>query len=112
MTDSEKDGERSHSRFEYDKETQDEPISPAVEPYRDHEGWAGGCLGALFGGIVIPFCFGLFAAFVLNDLGGPLFWPIFACAGLVVGALVGALIGFVVHFVRNRHNSVKQPRDR
>ncbi len=43
-----------------------------------------------------------YALAVLNELGGPVFWPIIMLAGGVGGALIGGLAGSVVHAVRSK----------
>ncbi len=76
--------------------------TPSAKPYRDHEGLTGCGCGVMVGGCAIPVAFGLVAIFVLNDPGGPLFWPLFASAGAVAGAFIGTAIGFIVHWVREK----------
>lgn len=50
----------------------------------------GGCLGAIVGGVIVPIGLGVYCGLVLNDMGGPLFWPFLAIVGLVGGAIVGS----------------------
>jgi hypothetical protein len=62
----------------------------------------GGCVGGCLGAILLPLGLGIYCAFVLNDMGGPLFWPIVSIAGLLIGAAVGTLIHLVFFFWSGR----------
>lgn len=56
---------------------------------------AGCAIGGSVGGCLIPFALFVICAFVLGDMGGPLFWPFFAIFVGVLGALLGSLTGLV-----------------
>lgn len=50
-------------------------------------------LGGVIGGCLIPLGLLLFAALVLRDTGGPLFWPLLAIPLGLIGLAVGAWFG-------------------
>jgi hypothetical protein len=50
-------------------------------------------LGGVIGGCLIPLVLFLFAAVVLRDTGGPLFWPLIAIPFGLIGLAVGAWSG-------------------
>jgi hypothetical protein len=55
---------------------------------------AGTAAGVLVLGLVVPGVLFLIAVWVFNDLGGPLFWPIFVLGMMLIGAVAG--FGFSV----------------
>ena len=50
-------------------------------------------LGGVIGGFLIPLGLFVFAALVLRDTGGPLFWPLIAIPLGLIGLWVGASLG-------------------
>jgi hypothetical protein len=50
-------------------------------------------VGGVIGGVLIPLALLLFAAVVLRDTGGPLFWPLIAIPLGLIGLSVGAWFG-------------------
>lgn len=67
-----------------------------------HEGIKGGLVGAGSLGCLVPLLLAIFCAVVLNDMGGPLFWPIIIIFGAVAGFPIGAVVGGMVRVVRRR----------
>jgi hypothetical protein len=55
-------------------------------------GWIAPLAGFYVGGCLFPVLLFFFCLFVLNDIGGPLFWPVAAMFFAVVGAFIGALV--------------------
>ena len=50
-------------------------------------------LGGVIGGFLLPLVLFVFAALVLRDTGGPLFWPLIAIPLGLIGLGVGAWFG-------------------
>ena len=88
------DEEKPHHTLEYDAGAAASPPLPLAPV-----GCAASALGAVVFGIVLP-CGGfLYAMKHLDDLGGPLFWPLAAVAGAVLGAVVGFPVGVVIQLL-------------
>ena len=52
-------------------------------------------VGCGFGGCLLPTAGFLFCALILNDIGGPLFWPIIAGFSGFCGAFVGMIYSLI-----------------
>lgn len=66
---------------------------------------AGAGAGAVLLGIVAPVILFFIAAFVLGDMGGPLFWPFLMILGLIIGAASGfvlSLLGCLLFWLLRR----------
>lgn len=73
-----------------------EPITAEVSPELGP-----GCLGALIGGVLVPFCL-LVIAGILGDIGGFCFWPALVMVGTVAGACIGKISSIIACWIKSR----------
>ena len=72
-----------------------EPTEQDISSTPKKTGIEAPALGCGVGGCLIPLLLFIFGLFVMNDIGGPLIWPMLSVflgtIGLIIGFLVGAL---------------------
>jgi hypothetical protein len=74
--------------MEDDGETEYSPDDAKADGWRKHSP----AIGCVSGGCVVPILFFFYCAFVYNDAGGPLFWPIFSGFAGIVGLAIGTVV--------------------